>query len=303
MFVFHINFFINTFIGSTTPRPKFQLELLCVYLSYFQSNQMTTSVLYLVFSSLLLSFACACDRCVHQSKASHSTSSLSIAGGACGYGPIALDFNGGYVAAASPALYKNGAGCGGCFQIRCKNSKLCRSRGVKVVLTDLNPKDNQTDFILSPKAFMALGRSGMAPQLKKLGTVDIEYKRIPCEYKKHNLTVRVEETSQKPSNLSISLLYQGGQTEILTVDVAQVGSGNWRFMSRRGITAIWDMSDAPTGGLQLRIAVTGGFDPAWIITEEVLQADWKIGSVYDSGSQITEIAQELCSPCDTKQWK
>lgn len=63
------------------------------------------------------------------------------------------------------------------MQIRCKSSKLCRSRGVKVVLTDLNQKDNQTDFILSPKAFMALGRPGMAPQLKKLATVDIEYKR------------------------------------------------------------------------------------------------------------------------------
>lgn len=83
----------------------------------------------------------------------------------------------------------------------------------------------------------------------------------------------------------------------------QVGSGNFRFMRRRGISAIWDMSDAPTGNLQLRVAVTGGYDPVWIITDEVLPADWKIGSVYDSGSQINEIAQELCSPCDTKQWK
>ena len=45
--------------------------------------------------------------------------------------------------------------------------------------------------------------------------------RVPCEYKNKNLAVRVEEPSRK-DYLQIKFLYQGGQTEIVAVDVAQV---------------------------------------------------------------------------------
>lgn len=50
-----------------------------------------------------------------------------------------------------------------------------------------------------------------------------EWNRVPCVYKK-NLGVRVEESSKKPNNLAITFLYQGGQTEIVGVDVAQVNT-------------------------------------------------------------------------------
>jgi hypothetical protein len=47
--------------------------------------------------------------------------------------------------------------------------------------------------------------------------------RVPCEYAKdRNLLIRVEEKSRPPSNLSIRFLYQGGQTDIVAVDVATV---------------------------------------------------------------------------------
>lgn len=36
------------------------------------------------------------------------------------------------------------------------------------------------------------------------------------------MAVRVEESSKKPDYLAIKFLYQGGQTEIVGVDVAQV---------------------------------------------------------------------------------
>lgn len=48
------------------------------------------------------------------------------------------------------------------------------------------------------------------------------WNRIPCEYKNQNLAVRVEESSQKPNYLAIKLMYQGGQTEVVAIDVAQV---------------------------------------------------------------------------------
>jgi hypothetical protein len=46
--------------------------------------------------------------------------------------------------------------------------------------------------------------------------------RVPCEYKNQNLALRVEESSQNPQYLAIKFLYQGGQTEIVSVDVAKV---------------------------------------------------------------------------------
>lgn len=54
----------------------------------------------------------------------------------------------------------------------------------------------------------------------------LEWSRVACVYKNRNLAVRVEESSKKPNYLAIKFLYQGGQTEIVGVDVAQVNNSN-----------------------------------------------------------------------------
>ena len=61
-------------------------------------------------------------------------------------------------------------------QVRCKNRRLCSTGGVRVILTDLN-KSNTTDLVLSPRAFTAMARDGTAQELKRLGILDVEYKR------------------------------------------------------------------------------------------------------------------------------
>lgn len=256
--------------------------------------------LFLPFIFLLFSSATACDRCVHQSKAAFFSKASALSSGACGYGSLALGLGGGHLAAGVPSLFKDGAGCGACFEIRCKNKTLCSSKGTTVTLTDLN-HSNQTDFVLSSRAFMAMANNGMGKDILKLGIVDVEYKRVPCNYKKQNLAVRVEDSSQKPHYLAIKLLYQGGQTEIVAMDIAQVGSSNWSFMSRN-FGAVWDTSRVPSGALQFRFVITAGFDGKWIWAEHVLPADWKNGEIYDTGVQITDIAKEGCSPCDDGTW-
>ncbi|CAJ1933929.1 unnamed protein product [Sphenostylis stenocarpa] len=255
---------------------------------------------FLFILSLVASSATACDRCLHQSKASYFSKASALSSGACGYGSLALDISGGHLAAGVASLFKNGAGCGACFQIRCKNSSVCSKVGTRVVLTDLN-HDNRTDFVLSSRAFSALAQKGMSQQILKLGILDIEHKRVPCDYKNQNLAIRVEESSKKPDYLAIKFLYQGGQTEIGAVDVAQVGSSNWSFMSRNH-GAVWDTSRVPEGALQFRFVVTAGYDGKWIWAKNVLPADWKNGVIYDSGLQISDTAQEGCFPCDDATW-
>lgn len=89
--------------------------------------------------------------------------------------------------------------------------------------------------------------------------------------------------------------------KIMLTIIYQVGSSNWSFMSRSD-GAVWDTSRVPQGALQFRLVVTAGYDGKWIWAKKVLPADWKNGLIYDSGLQITDIAQEGCSPCDDGTW-
>ncbi|KAJ0229961.1 Expansin-like A2 [Hirschfeldia incana] len=255
-------------------------------------------VVLLFFSSVE-----ACDRCLHRSKAAYFSSASALSSGACSYGPMATGFFAGHIAAAVPSIYKDGAGCGACFQVRCNNPSLCSTKGTTVMVTDLN-KNNQTDLLLSSRAFRAMAKPvpGAERDLLRQGIVDIQYRRVPCDYgNKKMMNVRVEESSKKPNYLAIKLLYQGGQTEVVAIDIAQVGSSHWSYMTRSH-GAVWVTDKVPTGPLQFRFVVTAGFDGKMLWSQRVLPANWEAGKIYDAGVQISDIAQEGCDPCDDHIW-
>ncbi|WVZ65894.1 hypothetical protein U9M48_015185 [Paspalum notatum var. saurae] len=258
-------------------------------------------LLVLLVDSCSATASVGSGRCVRQGKAAYapSLSPLPQGDGACGYGAMAAEINGGFLAAGGPRLHRGGLGCGRCFQMRCRDARLCSSRGVRVVLTDFH-RSNRTDFLLAGPAFAGLAKPGMAHQLKGLADdLPVEYKRIPCDYKDKNLSILVEEGSKRPSTLVVKFLYQGGQTDILAVDVAAVGSSEWRFMTRvQG--PVWSTDRAPAGALQFRAVVTGGYDGKWVWAEqEVLPADWRPGQVYDTGVRIADVARgdDGCRGC------
>ncbi|GER39658.1 expansin L [Striga asiatica] len=93
--------------------------------------------------------AATCTDCFIQSRATHYPNSddKGTETGSCGYGTFGATINGGHVSAASQ-LYRNGVGCGACYQVRCTNSYYCSDKGVTAVITDHGASD-RTDFILS----------------------------------------------------------------------------------------------------------------------------------------------------------
>ncbi|KAH9321474.1 hypothetical protein KI387_016113, partial [Taxus chinensis] len=215
--------------------------------------------------------------------------------GACGYESFASTLNHGGVATASSQIYKEGVGCGACYQIRCTNQAICRKSGLKVVVTD-HTENNQTDFVVSVRTFSSLAQPSKSAELVKMGIANVEYKRIPCEYPGQNMTLKIDKSSSYPYFLAVQFLYQGGQTDITSVDVAQVGTSNWKYMTRNH-GAVWSIEKPPMGDLSVRWLVTSGYDGYWVWSKRsVLPSNWKVGSVYDSGIQIKEIAQEGCSP-------
>lgn len=104
--------------------------------------------------------------------------------------------------------------------MRCKEP-LCSDEGVKVVVTDYGEGDN-TDFILSVRAYAKLASPYTAEQLFARGVVNVEYKRIPCQYPAYNLVFKVHEHSKYPVYLALVPLYQAGVNDIIAVEVWQV---------------------------------------------------------------------------------
>ncbi|KAL4343838.1 hypothetical protein HN51_062091 [Arachis hypogaea] len=172
--------------------------------------------------------------------------------GACGFGEYGRMDNDGKVAAVS-GLWKGGSGCGACYQVKCKVPTLCNVNGVTVVATDYGEGD-RTDFILSPRAFESLGVSlNASEELKKYGTLDIAYKRVPCNGK---IVIKIHESSSNPGYFAMVLLSHGGLYDVTSVEFWEDSRKQWTPL-RRAYGAVFDYANPPRGPLFLRFQDTG----------------------------------------------
>ncbi|XP_050226795.1 expansin-like B1 [Mercurialis annua] len=208
---------------------------------------------------------------------------LGTPSGACGFGEYGRTVNDANVAGVSK-LFRNGTGCGACYQVRCKAPQLCTDDGVNIVVTDYGEGD-RTDFILSTRGYARLARPNMVAELFAYGVVDIEYRRVSCQYSGYNVMFKVHEHSRFPEYLAIVILYQGGQNDILAVQIWQEDCKEWIGM-RNAHGAVWDRPNPPKGYITLRFQVSGSAGLTWVQATNAIPSEWKAGVAYDSAIQL-----------------
>lgn len=207
--------------------------------------------------------------------------------GACGFGEFGRTVNDGSVSGASARLYKDGSGCGACYKVRCKNPQLCNYDGVNVVMTDYGEGDH-TDFILSPRAYSKLALPNVAPELFAFGVVDVEYKRVSCQYTGYNVMYKVHERSNYPNYLALVVTYVAGKNDVTGVELWREDCKEWVPM-RRAFGAVWDMANPPQGSITLRFQATSSTgNTFWMQSTNALPDNWEAGAAYDSKLQLTD---------------
>ncbi|XP_010533848.1 PREDICTED: expansin-like B1 [Tarenaya hassleriana] len=196
--------------------------------------------------------------------------------GACGYGEFGRNMNGAKVAAVSK-LWRNGAGCGACYQVKCTNPWCCNS--VVVSVSDYGEGD-RTDFIMNKQAFKKLACPGAEKEVISYGVVDIVYKRVPCQFPT-NILLKVHENSRFHDYLSLVLLNVGGANDILALEIKD-DWGEWIEM-RRAYGAVFDLPNPPKGALTVRFLVDKA---GWKEATDIIPYKWKPGDIYDLAFQL-----------------
>ncbi|KAJ1272168.1 hypothetical protein BS78_06G182000 [Paspalum vaginatum] len=207
-------------------------------------------------------------------------------GGACGYqGTVSKRPFSSMIAAAGPSLFKNGKGCGACYQIKCTGNKACSGLPVTITITDSCPGGvclaKAAHFDMSGTAFGAMARRGMNDRLRAAGILKIQYKRVSCNYNGVGIAFRVDAGSN-PYYIAVLIQYQNGDGDLAAVHVMQRGGGAWAPM-QHSWGAMWRANS--NTGKPLRapfsLRLTSGSGKV-LVAWNAIPAGWRAGTTYRS---------------------
>ncbi|KAJ7568515.1 hypothetical protein O6H91_01G035900 [Diphasiastrum complanatum] len=206
--------------------------------------------------------------------------------GACGYGNLYSQGYGTNTAALSMVLFKNGAACGGCYEIKCWNdTQWCNPGNPSVFITATNlcppndalPNDNggwcnipREHFDMSQPAFsqIAFWQAGIVPVL---------YRRVPC-HKDGGMRFTI---NGNPWFNLVLISNVGGVGDISAVSVK--GSETGWIPMKRNWGQNWECDTVLVGqSLSFHVTTTDGKN---ITSYDVAPLNWQFGQTF-SGKQF-----------------
>ncbi|KAG9452305.1 hypothetical protein H6P81_005209 [Aristolochia fimbriata] len=211
-------------------------------------------------------------------------------GGACGYGsaveqpPLSA-----MISAGGPSLFSSGKGCGRCYQVRCRSHGACSGKPVTVVIADECPgcASDSVHFDMSGTAFGAMAFPGRAHQLRNAGFLQIQHKRVACNYRGVRLAFHVDPGSN-PYYFAVVVEYEDGDGDLAGVDLRQEynsgeSSSNSEWMSlQQSWGADWRLNPGSMLHAPFSIRLTSLRSRKTLVVRNVIPADWKPGATYRS---------------------
>ncbi|KQJ97764.1 expansin-B2 [Brachypodium distachyon] len=210
-------------------------------------------------------------------------------GGACGYKDTNQYPYSSMISCGNEPLFMGGAGCGTCYQIRCNyaNNPACSGQPRLVTITDMNYYPvAKYHFDLSGTAFGAMANNGQNDRLRHAGIIDMQFRRVPCNYPGMNVNFHVERGSN-PNYLAVLVQHanRDGNVVLMEIMESRYGrpTGQWTAMTRSW-GAIWrrDTNYPMQGPFSLRIRSESG---STLVANQAIPADWKPNARYWSNIQ------------------
>ncbi|KAL4323325.1 hypothetical protein GQ457_11G000750 [Hibiscus cannabinus] len=205
-------------------------------------------------------------------------------GGSCGYGgSVAQAPFSSLVSAVGPSLYKSGKGCGACYEVKCTSNSACSGKPATVVVTDECPGcvSESTHFDLSGSSFGAMAKSGQAEKLRDAGVLQIQYRKVECNYPGTTIAFHVDSGSN-PSYFATLIEYENGDGDLASVDLKQaLDSDSWQPM-QQSWGAVWKLDAGSQLQAPLSIRLTSLDSGNTIVATSVIPAGWEPGKTYRS---------------------
>nr|AVT44077.1 EXPB2 [Osmanthus fragrans] len=258
----------------------------------------TTSLLtYLALFSLLLNF-CSCfnpkllDVSKLQSDSAWSPAVVTwygsangagSSGGACGYeDAVGKPPFSSLITAAASSLYKSGKSCGACYQVKCTENTACSGNPVTVVITDECPGCDSESvlFDLSGTSIGDMATTSQADQLRNAGRVQIQYRRVECNYPGVRLTFRVDAGSNS-NYFAVVIEYEDGDGDVAAVELKQASDSDSWVPMQQSWGAVWKLNSGNALQAPFSIKITGDSGKS-LVANNVIPAGWTPGNIYRS---------------------